>query len=869
MKLNSSFIKTAVMLLSIAFTESVSAQTLNLQLLGSYKSGSYDLGAAEIVAHDPATQRLFIVNGANKRIDVLDISNPQLPVALTPIDILPYGAAANSVAIRNGIVAVAVEASPKTDSGKVVFFNTSGAFQNQVTVGALPDMLTFTPDGLRVLTANEGEPDNYTSAANNDPEGSVSIVNISGGVANATVQTVRFNDFNFGGTRRNEIDTTQVRVFGPFATVAEDLEPEYITVVGDTAYVGLQENNAIARITISNASVVDIRPLGSKDYSLAGNGADFSDRDVNGTSGGGGKINIINRPVRGLYMPDAIASYTVGGQSFILSANEGDVRDISAGYDEAARVSTLTLDPAIFPTATDLKTDSALGRLTVSKASGLFGGDYDTLFTFGTRSFSIWNTGITRIFDSGDRFEQVTAAQFPTRFNASSTNNNLDSRSASKGPEPEAVTTGVIDGRTFAFIGCERIGGIFVYDVTTPATATFVQYINARNFGVTPAAGTVNAVGDLAPEGIIFVAAAQSPNGKPLIILANETSGTVSLYQVNANAAPPASVLKPVGGAGTFSFDEGGVETGVDITLTGVTGTGNISVTRYNEPALNFTLASPPANLSQYRWAITQTGLSGITATVKFVRTQIPNAGITNLNTVTVYSRNTIGTGVGDGAFTALTTTVSGDTLLAEVTGFSEFIFGSNDAANVLPVELTSFVAEAKDGVTLKWTTASEKNNAGFEVERTAASNPAAWEKIGFVKGNGTTSETQAYSFNDSRASGKLQYRLKQIDLDGTVSYSQTVEFTVGVPAKFALSQNYPNPFNPSTAIRYDLARTSEVSLKIYDMLGREVSTLVRASQEAGRYSVSFNASTLASGLYFYRIQAGAFTETKRMMLVK
>jgi hypothetical protein len=190
------------------------------------------------------------------------------------------------------------------------------------------------------------------------------------------------------------------------------------------------------------------------------------------------------------------------------------------------------------------------------------------------------------------------------------------------------------------------------------------------------------------------------------------------------------------------------------------------------------------------------------------------------------------------------------------------------ETGTALPVELTSFSGKALSGnVVLSWTTATENNNAGFDVER--SSDKSLFAKVGFVKGNGTTTQSHAYAFTDNAASGKFFYRLKQTDFDGKFEYSPTIEVTAGTPKAFALSQNYPNPFNPATVISYQLPVSSQITLKVYDVLGREVVTLVNEPKAAGNYTATFDASKFSSGIYFYRLQAGSFIQTKKMVLVK
>ncbi len=515
---------TAVLISGIFCSSSLFASSSNIRLrvLGTYASGIYNLGASEIVAHDAQTQRIFTVNGATSKIDVLSIADPTAPVLLFSIELSAYGRQANSVDVYDGVIAAAVEANVKTDNGKVVFFDANGNYLNAVEAGALPDMITFTPNGKKVLVANEGEPNSdYTV----DPQGSVSIVDVSDGIANATVTTAGFTAFNNARLDRS------IRIFGPGATVAQDLEPEYIAVSQNskTAWVTLQENNAVGILDLRSGNFTELVGLGFKNQNRNGNGLDASDRDSALNNG----INIKKWQVFGIYQPDSIAAYKYRGDTFLITANEGDAREYlgTPGYVEEVRVSSLLLDPLIFPNASVLKDNANLGRLNVSKASGDpdNDGDYDALYTLGARSFSIWTDCGERVYDSGDDIEQITAQTYPLFFNASNTNNTKDDRSDNKGPEPEGLTVGKAFGRTYAFIGLERIGGVLVYDVTNPYSPEFVQYLNNRNFLAAPETA---AAGDLGPEGLHFIDDKDSPTGKPLVIVANEISGTTTIYEV-------------------------------------------------------------------------------------------------------------------------------------------------------------------------------------------------------------------------------------------------------------------------------------------------------------------------------------------------
>lgn len=921
--------------------------TIKLRDLGSFETGVFDESAAEIVAFDARSRRLFVVNGNDAAIDIIDIRRKTRPRKVGQIDVTPFGAGPNSVAVSDGLVAVAVEADTATDPGSVVFFDTHGSFLAQVAVGALPDALTFSPDGKLVVVANEGEPDDGI-----DPEGSVSVIDLGAGVLSASVATADFNAFDDRAAfLRNRGVRLFPEVFAGGITVSQDLEPEFITIApdGQTAYASLQEANAVAIVDLSDPAapeVSDIVALGLKDHLLgqpemktfafeerpalgqvpnlggvaqdillggfsglyfegrdgdrlvfvthpdrgpnseptdllpdvAGNerpfplpdfqpevlrfaldpqsgeieilerigltradgtpltgrpnlqagaartaytdelpvdltgnlldndplGADLEgividprdgsywlsdeyrpavyhfdsggrliDRfvpegtaasvgapaetfgrelfpavyaqrranrgfealaldldalklyafiqspidnpdtanDTNSRAGsvlrileldvadaanpavsgefayvldgarsvdkigdavwhdgrrflvierdsavgpeaqkfvfeidltgatnlltdpisplpgktleqhlpdelvlagitpvqkrkvlnlpsigytagdkpeglalipedeglslavindndfglldeeipGDGRqpfnpeptpvvlglihfdgangldasdrddeINIQPWPVLGMFMPDSIASFEADGQTYVVTANEGDDR----GEDE--RIEDLALDPDAFPDAAELQAEGALGRLGASTIDGdLDGdGDFDRLQAYGARSFTIWDARGNQVFDSGQLFEQVTAAEIPDFFNSDNDENTFDTRSDAKGPEPEALALGEYRGRRYAFVGLERVGGIMILDITDPAKPLFIDYETNRDFLGDPEAGTA---GDLGPEGIVFI-----PRDfrklifRPLLVVANEVSGTTTIYEVRS-----------------------------------------------------------------------------------------------------------------------------------------------------------------------------------------------------------------------------------------------------------------------------------------------------------------------------------------------
>ncbi len=497
------------------FAAPVANDQIELQHLTSYPVLG---GSAEISSYDPSTNKLFVANSTGNTVEILDLTIPSNPTLVSSVDVSIYGNINSIVAYNDTVVLAMANALDAQANGTVVFLDGSGAYINDVIAGANPDMITYTPDHMTLLVANEGEPDDDYIV---DPEGSVSIIDVSNGVLSATVSTADFTAYN---SQEATLKASGVRIFGPGATVAEDLEPEYITVDENstTAWITLQENNAIAKLDIQTATITDIYPMGLKDFSQEGNALDIS----NDAS----EILIANWPVYGMYMPDAIASFTVGGMTYLVTANEGDARDYD-GYSEEERLKDdgYVLDPSFGDMSEFLKIDENAGRVKLTLADGDFGndGDYDSIYVYGSRSFSIWDENGVQVWDSGDDFEQIIAADpnISQIFNCSNDNIDLKDRSDDKGPEPEGIITGVINDTTYAFITLERVGGIMVYNISDVNNPSFVQYINTRDI-LTP-------TGDLAPEGILFVSDDESPIDTALVIVSNEESGTVSIFKAD------------------------------------------------------------------------------------------------------------------------------------------------------------------------------------------------------------------------------------------------------------------------------------------------------------------------------------------------
>ncbi len=486
---------------------------LDMKAIGKHVTGITGLGAAEIAAFDPESRRLFSVNGASNTLEILDLGDPSAPVLVSSIAMASCAPGSpTSVAVRDGLVAVAVENFIDAQPGWVAFFTTAGDCAGAVVAGAGPDMLTFTPNGRYLLVANEGE-----AGVGGDPIGSVALIRMAGaGVAPAQ------SDVTLAGFDAFDKATLDPRIHrvnpSPLVALGVDLEPEYIAVSHNskTAWVTLQENNALAVLDLETRRFSALLPLGFKDHRLAGNALDASDAD--------GGIRISNWPVLGMYQPDGIAAFEYGGETFLLTANEGDGRS-----SEETRVISTVLDPLTFPNAALLQMPGNLGRLRITNLRGDTDGDgdFDELYAFGGRSFSVWSAAGQLVFDSGDAFERITAAVVPSIFNSNGDSAaTFDTRSDDKGPEPEGIAIGKVFGRSYAFVGLERVGGIMIFDVTNPFRPAFVRYVNNHT------AGGPLATGDVSPEGLLFVKAEASPTGNALLIASHEISGTITVFEM-------------------------------------------------------------------------------------------------------------------------------------------------------------------------------------------------------------------------------------------------------------------------------------------------------------------------------------------------
>ena len=542
---------------------------LNINLIGrAVLNAQSPEGAAEIVAYQASKKWIYAINSSGDEAvvniipaDTFDtaalvkdnegiISATNLASAITLSLNENTPGDANSIAIdaNKQLLAVAMAATNVGEAGQIAFYNIGGdtpVFIKNVTVGALPDMVTFSHDGAKVVVANEGEPNGDYSI---DPEGTISIIDITNGTIADNALSINFQDYN---NQQAELEAQGLVFANPTGrtingnlintTVAMDLEPEYVSISKDNkyAYVSIQENNGLAIINLEDNSL-ELKGLGFKDWSNLQ--FDASDKD--------GGVNFKSYPgLYGMYQPDTIASFSWKGANFIVSANEGDAREyffdasdeadcIAKGgldydakdgclaYIDESRVEDLALAANFDYLNND---DNDIGRLKVTTVKGDKNNDgqYESLYAYGARSFTIWDSNGLVVFDSGDQIARVTASVHGNAFNNNEDENKGDTRSDDKGAEPEALTLGKVGDRLFAFVGLERMGTIMVFDITNPYDVKFQDYFYNR--GLEPSA---DISGDLAPEGMTFVPAAQSATNEALLIVGNEISGSIAVWEI-------------------------------------------------------------------------------------------------------------------------------------------------------------------------------------------------------------------------------------------------------------------------------------------------------------------------------------------------
>ncbi|MEZ8677270.1 choice-of-anchor I family protein [Vibrio splendidus] len=554
---------------SIQQPNKTDAAVTGISLVGrAIADAPFDTSAAEIVSYDSCTDKLYVVNAQAQKVDVLSMNADSAPTSEGSIDLqsatvasgIDIGAA-NSVSTHQGLVAVAIENVDKQQDGIIALYRSDTLeLITTYAAGALPDMVSFSKDGSYIASANEGEPNADYSI---DPEGSVTLVDLTNGPLQAKVTQIDFEAFNQGQSRHAEL-TDKVRISAPNATVAQDLEPEYLTFADNgKLYVALQENNALAAIDVASAQVDAILGLGGKPWDNAKLDASNKDKNI-------GNLQSYAM-LEGLYMPDSITSYSVDGNTYIVTANEGDGReygikttqemcdekgfewdgddykgtenyttekDFCIAYVDEVRGKKLDVD-ANHPLVGALKDNNQLARLKVIKPQGTLAAD-QKVQAFGSRSFSIWDESGELVFDSGDDFARIVLEQDPANFNSTNDNNQSgDDRSDDKGAEPEAIEVAEINGKHYAFIGLERQGGIMVYDVTQPKSASFISYLNNRDF-TQPVCTKVDEdgdcdndtynskAGDLGPESIKYF----TRSGNHFIAVGNEVSGSTSVYRV-------------------------------------------------------------------------------------------------------------------------------------------------------------------------------------------------------------------------------------------------------------------------------------------------------------------------------------------------
>ncbi len=508
--------------------------TVEVEKIAGYSMGqtNEDGGVAEIVKYNSDNEKFYAINGYGQTIDIVSLKDlksskkeqqlqkdKSINIAdLVNSETFTYGDLTSiDINTSQDVIVVAVQDAEYTKNGKIVVMNYDGKIQKSYDAGVQPDNIKITTDGKYILSADEAEPRGGLDMV--DPEGSITIVEVKTG----KVTHVKFDDESVID------DDVHIRNNGTKADAIRDFEPEYIAVSkdGEKAYVTLQENNAIATIDIKAGKVISVKSLGYKDHSIPGNELDAARND---------KIELERLPILGTYMPDAVASVNISGIEYLVTANEGDATEWPEEDPTFINVAefkdvkdTILLNTDLFKGMTTEEAEAAFEKMKNSedyeKLEVLTDRGNDAIYTLGGRSFSIWKADTMElVYDSGSDFETITAERYPDVFNWSNDDDEMDKRSAKKGPEPEGVTVGMIGDELYAFVGLERIGGFMTYNISNPENAQFANYVNSRDFSQAIA-------GDVGPEGIEFIAPDLSPTGRPLVLVGTEVSGTVSVNE--------------------------------------------------------------------------------------------------------------------------------------------------------------------------------------------------------------------------------------------------------------------------------------------------------------------------------------------------
>ena len=517
------------------FENQNASSSLALTQAARYDSGisSADGGVMEIVEYNPKTGWAYAVNGQTGKlaaiplktmeskdtVDLLDANDIDIKSLVEAADTsFQYGDMTSVTISEDGTrLAVSLQAENYAADGRIALFtcNADGtlSLEKIYETGVQPDMITFTPDGSKLLTADEGEPREGYSKGSTDPQGTVTIVDL----ASDTVTKADFTAYDSEANRKQLTDTGIVLKKDTAPSV--DLEPEYIAAGNTTAYITLQEANAIAVLDLDTKDFTGIYSAGFEDYSKTAVDIDKKDGSYNPQT---------YDSLKGIRMPDSIAAYTANGSDYVIIANEGDSRKWGSYTNEDERNFG---KGKTSPTGKITAENSGLsGKVVFFDTQDYDGLDADSDYLFGGRSFTIFKVdenSLTEVIDSGSDFESTTAAYLPEFFNCSNNNIDIDDRSGKKGPEAESVTIGTVGEKTYAFVGLERVGGIMVYDITDPDQSTYVNYINSRDF-------SADIAGDDSPEGLCFLSADDSFDGNSYLLAACEVSGTVAAYQLNA-----------------------------------------------------------------------------------------------------------------------------------------------------------------------------------------------------------------------------------------------------------------------------------------------------------------------------------------------